>query len=257
MNCESLREIVSELAREGNRDAIDPTLRADTLRHLDECAECAQRFQDQRALTSRLQEMSEQMKSLTASPQVEERLRRAFCQTHIAPQVATFRKPVTGVNQWRSLALAAAVILIVAIAGLRWYMMRKAQPGVQNSNSIARTTAEQKPNPEINSSPRPARSEENQTAIVKKVRPRSVSRHVRPISKPNDIAHEVATQFMPIGFAGPMNPQDGGELVRVELTRSAMLSLGLPVNMDRFGESVKADVLLGPDGFARAIRFVQ
>jgi hypothetical protein len=62
---------------------------------------------------------------------------------------------------------------------------------------------------------------------------------------------------MPIGFAGPLNPQDGGELVRVELSRSAMLSLGLPVNMDRFGQSVKADVLLGPDGFARAIRFVQ
>ena len=29
------------------------------------------------------------------------------------------------------------------------------------------------------------------------------------------------------------------------------------VNMDRYGERVKADVLMGADGLARAIRFVQ
>jgi hypothetical protein len=36
-----------------------------------------------------------------------------------------------------------------------------------------------------------------------------------------------------------------------------MVNLGLPVNMDRYGERVKADVLMGSDGLARAIRFVQ
>jgi hypothetical protein len=55
----------------------------------------------------------------------------------------------------------------------------------------------------------------------------------------------------------PINLQDGAQVVRVELPRSAMVSLGLPVNMDRYGERVKADVLLGADGLAHAIRFVQ
>ena len=72
----------------------------------------------------------------------------------------------------------------------------------------------------------------------------------------NETESEIATHFMPLGY-GPINPQDGGQLVRVELSRTAMLSMGLPVNMDRYGERVKADVLLGPDGLARAIRFVQ
>jgi hypothetical protein len=36
-----------------------------------------------------------------------------------------------------------------------------------------------------------------------------------------------------------------------------MASFGLPVNMDRFGEKVRADVFVSADGFARAIRFVQ
>jgi hypothetical protein len=73
----------------------------------------------------------------------------------------------------------------------------------------------------------------------------------------NETQGEIATQFMPLGYAGPINLQDGGQLVRVQMSRSAMLSLGLPVNMDRYSESVKADILLGADGFARAIRFVQ
>jgi hypothetical protein len=73
----------------------------------------------------------------------------------------------------------------------------------------------------------------------------------------NETESEVVTRFMPLGYAGPINLQDGGQVVRVALPRSAMLSLGLPVNMDRYSESVKADVFLGVDGLARAIRFVQ
>jgi len=73
----------------------------------------------------------------------------------------------------------------------------------------------------------------------------------------NDAESEVATQFMPLDYAGPLNLQDGGQLVRVELPRSAMWNLGLPVNMDRYSERVKADVFVGADGLARAIRFVQ
>ena len=54
-----------------------------------------------------------------------------------------------------------------------------------------------------------------------------------------------------------MNLQDGGQIVRVELPRSTLATFGLPVNMDRYHERVKADVLFGADGQARAIRFVQ
>jgi len=45
--------------------------------------------------------------------------------------------------------------------------------------------------------------------------------------------------------------------VRVELPRSTIVSMGFALNMDRSGEKVKADVLMGADGLARAIRFVQ
>ena len=54
-----------------------------------------------------------------------------------------------------------------------------------------------------------------------------------------------------------MNGLDSGRVVRVQLPRSALARFGLPVNAERAGEPVKADVLLGEDGTARAIRFVR
>ncbi len=68
---------------------------------------------------------------------------------------------------------------------------------------------------------------------------------------------EVTTEFLPLSYVSPVNLQDGGQLVRVELPRSAMVRFGLPVNMERYSEKVKADVLVSADGLARAIRFVQ
>jgi hypothetical protein len=70
-------------------------------------------------------------------------------------------------------------------------------------------------------------------------------------------ATEVTTDFMPIGYVNSASLQDGGSVVRVELPRSTIVSMGFALNMDRSGERVKADVLMGADGLARAIRFVQ
>jgi len=58
-------------------------------------------------------------------------------------------------------------------------------------------------------------------------------------------------------YAPRFTAEDRGQLVRVRLPRESMRSFGLPVNQDRMVQSVTADVLIGEDGIARAIRFVQ
>jgi hypothetical protein len=68
---------------------------------------------------------------------------------------------------------------------------------------------------------------------------------------------EIATEFFPVGYESTLNLQDGGQLMRVELPRLALARFGLPVNVNRANQKVKADVLVGVDGRARAIRFVQ
>jgi hypothetical protein len=73
----------------------------------------------------------------------------------------------------------------------------------------------------------------------------------RPIKRQ---PREIVTQFFPLLDVAP--PFERGELLRVTVPVSTMRTVGLPVNEERLGERVYADVLVGQEGLARAIRFV-
>ncbi len=66
---------------------------------------------------------------------------------------------------------------------------------------------------------------------------------------------EIVTDFFPL--LDDAQPFERGELLRVKLPASAMRSVGLPVSEDRMSDTVQADVLVGEEGLARAIRFVR
>ena len=68
---------------------------------------------------------------------------------------------------------------------------------------------------------------------------------------------EVRTDFFPLSDASALPTMEGGLVVRVELPRAALVSFGLPVNAEQTTGRVKADVLIGHDGLARAVRFVR
>jgi len=68
---------------------------------------------------------------------------------------------------------------------------------------------------------------------------------------------EVATKFYALPDADIFAPVEDATVVRVQLPRSAMRMIGLPVNEDRAAERIRADVVLGQDGIARAVRFIQ
>ena len=65
---------------------------------------------------------------------------------------------------------------------------------------------------------------------------------------------EIVTQFFPLLDVAP--PFERGELLRVMVPASTMQKVGLPVNEDHLTDRVYADVLVGQEGLARAIRFV-
>ncbi len=62
--------------------------------------------------------------------------------------------------------------------------------------------------------------------------------------------------FIPLPNAERIAPDEDVNVVRVEVPRSAMLAVGLPVSAEQSTELVEADVKMGPDGLARAVRFV-
>lgn len=61
--------------------------------------------------------------------------------------------------------------------------------------------------------------------------------------------------FIPLPNAPQIDPNDDVSVVRMEFPRSAMLAVGLEVNPDQVSDTIEAEVKLGSDGLARAVRF--
>ena len=279
MNCQSFEEIVNELGRGPTLDqSIQSGLRDDALAHLDDCTECSLRLQDGRALTQRLDELSREMSSVNAPASVEEALRQAFRAGNSRPALSPALPSGAAshrlqFNRWSlsMAAVAALVLLVLGIVSLRFWPARHSPPAPHDSPVVKSSPMESPSIPNQTTGGLPRKTYQGFSGTAARKKPDLHARHAAnrkgnqppqtvantTITATSDTESEVATQFMPLGYAGPISLQDGAQLVRIEMSRSAMLSLGLPVNMDRYGESVKADVLLGADGFARAIRFVQ
>ena len=91
-------------------------------------------------------------------------------------------------------------------------------------------------------------AQEQQTPTVTRRKSRK-ARNVREMQV-------VTTPFFVLD-AGMVGENPSGYLMRVQVPRATMASFGLPVNQDLLDQRVDADVLLGSDGNARAIRFVR
>lgn len=62
--------------------------------------------------------------------------------------------------------------------------------------------------------------------------------------------------FIPLPNAARIEANEEVDLVRVELPRSSMIAAGYTVSPERLADPVQADVVLGADGLARAVRFL-
>jgi hypothetical protein len=62
--------------------------------------------------------------------------------------------------------------------------------------------------------------------------------------------------FIPLPNAEQIAPDENVNVIRVEVPRSAMLAVGLTVSADQASELVEADVKMGSNGLARAVRFL-
>jgi hypothetical protein len=267
MNCQIFETVVNDLARDQMMEANTREL---ALAHSGECEGCALRLALERRLTSGLRALAAEMKCVSASDRVEERLLEAF---HSQPASFAKSRPVSQRRYWLW-AAAAAVLLAFGIAAMRWQADGPSQAVIKSGHSseaqASPSASVDAENPITKVTPlqsgafyppgrkhairRSAKrsSSDNRTLVAK-----GPPGETNTTEAGNSESTEVTTQFLPLSYVGPANLQDGGQLVRVELPRSAMVRFGLPVNMERYGERVKADVLVSADGLARAIRFVQ
>ena len=79
---------------------------------------------------------------------------------------------------------------------------------------------------------------------------RVVAPETPPVAQP-----ELAGEFIPWPGASALPPLESGELVRMQLTVTMLPSLGVAPPASHV-TAVTADVVVGQDGLARAVRFV-
>jgi hypothetical protein len=141
---------------------------------------------------------------------------------------------------WR-IAAVAAVILIGAFAASR-IELRRHRPV-----NIAGPLREQL---QVTATAQPATLSASRKAPPPRMRP--VAR--KAIGASNSAAGQLVTRFYPLMDAPP--PLGDGILVRVMVPPSTLRIAGIPVSDSQMNGNVEADVLIGEDGLARAIRFV-
>jgi len=255
MNCQRFDDIINDVARE---QIMDATLRHEAFRHIGECPTCAARLNDEQALTRQLQDFALTTKSMSAPERVEAHLLEAF-----DSQSLVRRQPVrraSGSRYWLA-AVAALVLIACALFIARsWQTRPPQQAGVTN---LPERPEADRHEVSAASSLRPPAEKENQNQHPTVFRARSTRyRKERPLSPASNalaanlLNTEITTDFLPVTYGSMANLDAGGQIVRVELPRTTMANFGLPVNMERSDERIKADVLLGVDGLAHAIRFV-
>ena len=67
---------------------------------------------------------------------------------------------------------------------------------------------------------------------------------------------EIAQNFTPLPYADDDSMMEGGSVVRVILSRSALASFGVSLSGVENREQIPADLVVSADGTPEAIRFV-
>lgn len=254
MNCQKFESVVSELAR-GQMMAAE--LRGEALAHVDSCDDCAMRLRDEQMLTRGLKSLGAELESLQAPAAIEANLLLAFrARQAVAPAPVVQRKSHSA--YWVA-AIAAMLLIAISVFVFRWTN----RPVGVSQTAVKQDEPQKKPQVVDESTPKVVEQDEepNKELVAESPRPKryrhpSQRRQASP-QLANHVQSEIATDFIPLSYMSTAGLQDGGQIVRVQLPRAALANFGLPVNMDRYNEKVKADVLLGVDGTARAIRFIQ
>ena len=255
MNCQRFEQVVSELARGRMMEA---EVRSEALVHSKDCEHCESRLRDEEKLTRGLQVLAAEM---------ELKLREAFRTRHVAAPVAIHSGNSSRSRYW--LVAVAAMLLVALSVAAMWWRSDTPQQTVAEKSPLkpvetpvvpADPSGSHEPvGPSQPDSPNGEYRAENEAPkrpTPKVIRRNSVTR--KPEAQlANHATNEIATDFIPLRDMNTVALQDGGQIIRVRLRRSELLRFGFPVNMERYNENVKADVLVGVDGLARAIRFVQ
>lgn len=284
MSCQDFDRVVEELA---DGRLMDAAARDAGLGHAAVCVGCAARLMEARGIGAGLR-VAARAETEEAPARVRAKLLAAFAEQHGGARAGRDGVPTAGVvalssrraaRRWFAAgAFAAAAVILLSLTlpslvrfsggdgperevlsgappartqapaanvegkpGILVGGEKEGKPGILVGGDVARA------NPRTD----PARRARTR---AQKVAGGSKARAAR---EPSAAARAVGNEYLPLTYLAGATAMESGTVVRVELSRSALISLGVPVGMERADELLKAEVVLGDDGVARAIRLVQ
>ena len=187
--------------------------------HLAECATCATQWEPHRALATGLRSLAEEWRQTDAPLRVEAGLMAAF-----RAQAGFQARRSQSLSWWRPVfAWTAAAAATVALALV---LMRSYQPAPASPGTVA-----------------------------------APHRTSQPVTQVADVEVDDDSAVFGEGFvrlpnAPRIDPNEDFNVVRVEVSGSAMIEAGISLSEDRAAETVLADVALASDGTPRAVRLV-
>lgn len=259
MNCREFENVVIDLARaQSGMRPVGAASRGEGMAHAEICGRCAARLADERALSAGLKSLAASDEEKAAPHGVETALLNAFRAHSTNPPAPRF--PVRS-RIWPRWALAAAAAILIAFGFIVYRAIRNEarkddkahagktpapQPVVKREEEVAKENGESKP-------PRGSRAPQSRRGNRPRLNKPFIIDSMTTYAKDS----EDATDFFPLSYGGDQRPMERGEVIRVQMPSSALIAFGLPVNVERADMPVKADLLVGDDGMARAIRFIR
>jgi hypothetical protein len=242
MKCAEFEEILHELDRPGTKGY---ELREEALIHAESCGRCGVLLTETESLDFSLARIASEADRGVASPRVEAALLHEFRRVK--------GKPARWRMQWRvaAVGIAAALFLALGLSLARFYTPLRSLGGAPQAN-LAKSGAEtdrssESDHPDSQSSRKTVRDSMNKKSVTPQVPEQAADQSDET---------EVAENFTPLPYADDPSMMEGGSVVRVILSRSALASLGMPVSGVENTEQIPADLVVSADGTPEAIRLV-
>jgi hypothetical protein len=192
-----------------------------------------------------LKELFQQLK------QGDKRLATSFAATRAAAQARLELRgqPWRG---WRFAVVAVSLLLVAGIVGWRlWGTVYVKQPRRQAQVVMPAPSVSPEPQP----SPLLAQVPERASPPMSSRSRRRVGVSHHALAGNVEDA-EVVTRFYSLVDDDELAPLESGQVMRVEVPASALIQFDLLVTLEALTQPVQADLVIGQDGLARAIRFL-
>ncbi len=244
MKCHSLRDAIVEMAR---GEHAGPGTLAAIESHLEHCAACAALLERERRLSQGLRALSAAAPA-APSEALSRRLLDAFAERQPAqPVIARGASRIAG-NGW----LRAAAAVVVATGGVLLWSSTGNKPANDKPRDASASVAESR-TPDAMLPPSSVQSAADvrrgsATALASRQPRRSRQRALPAVVRP--------VGFVALPGAAGLPDFESGEIVRIEIPLTSLPTYGIEILPDAQGSPVEADLLVGQDGQARAIRLV-